>query len=76
MPNWLCWWAEKQDEQDKVNVAELLEQVARQRAIIEEQARQIKQAEQLVQETNEYLEALRLWLNTIPTNKKEVANVI
>jgi len=59
-----------------VNVAELLEQVARQRAIIEEQARQMKQAEQLVQETNEYLEALRAWLDAVPTNKKEVANVI
>jgi archaellum component FlaC len=41
MPRWLCWWGE-QDEQAEVNVAELLEQVDRQRAIIEEQARQIK----------------------------------
>jgi hypothetical protein len=41
MPRWLCWWAEK-DEQDAVNVAELLEQVERQRAIIEEQAKQIE----------------------------------
>ena len=41
MPNWLSWWGEK-DEQETVNVAELLEQVERQRAIIEEQARQIE----------------------------------
>jgi len=51
MPRWLCWWGEK-DEQDAVNVAELLEQVERQRAIIEEQARQI--------------EAWSDWLNTRP----------
>jgi len=59
-----------------LNVAELLEQVERQRAIIQEQARQMKQAEQVVREANEYLEALRAWLDAVPTNKKEVANVI
>jgi predicted ATP-grasp superfamily ATP-dependent carboligase len=59
-----------------VNVAELLEQVERQRAIIQEQARQMKQAEQVVSDANEYLEALRAWLDAIPTNKKEVTNVI
>ena len=57
-------------------MAELLEQVARQRAIIEEQARQMKQAEQVVREANEYLEALQAWLYAVPTNKKEVTNVI
>jgi DNA repair exonuclease SbcCD ATPase subunit len=59
-----------------VNVAELLEQVERQRAIIEEQAKQMKQAEQVVSDANEYLEALRAWLDAVPTNKKEVANVV
>jgi len=75
MPRWLCWWGE-QDAQEAVNVAELLEQVERQRAIIEEQARQIKQAEQVVSDANEYLEALRAWLDAVPKNKKEVTNVI
>jgi len=75
MPPWLSWWGE-QDEQQTVNVAELLEQVERQRAIIEEQARQIKQAEQVVSDANEYLEALRAWLDAVPKNKKEVTNVI
>ena len=55
MPRWLCWWGE-QDEQKTVNVAELLEQVARQRAIIEEQARQIKK--------------LHDWLDQIPQTRE------
>jgi len=55
MPRWLCWWGEK-DEQDEVNVAELLEQVERQRAIIEEQSRQIKQ--------------LHDWIDQIPKTRE------
>ena len=83
MPNWLCWWGEK-DEQAEVNVAELLEQVERQRAIIEEQARQIEAwkvkgdewAEQLAF-WNRNLKALNDWLYKIPKlENQEVANVI
>jgi len=55
MPPWLSWWGEK-DEQAEVNVAELLEQVARQRAIIEEQASQIKQ--------------LHDWIDQIPKTRE------
>lgn len=55
MPRWLSWWGE-QDEQAEVNVAELLEQVERQRAIIEEQARQMKQ--------------LHDWIDQIPKTRE------
>ena len=72
MPRWLCWWGEK-DEQDSVNVAELLEQVERQRAIIEEQAMQIEAwkskgsewADQ-VAVWSRNVEALGDWLSNIP----------
>jgi hypothetical protein len=72
MPNWLSWWGE-QDEQATVNVAELLEQIDRQRAIIEEQARQIEAwkvkgdewAEQLAF-WNRHFESFGNWLNNIP----------
>ena len=64
MPKWMFGWGEKQDEQAEVNVAELLEQVERQRAIIIEQARQI--------------EAWSDWVDNRPKPEKiyEVKNVI
>ena len=63
MPPWLNWWGEK-DEQATVNVAELLEQVERQRAIIEAQSAQI--------------EAWSDWVDNRPKPEKiyEVKNVI
>ena len=71
MPRWLCWWGE-QDDQRAVNEAELLEQVERQRAVIQEQAQQLRRAEQVVSDANEYLEALRAWLDAVPKKTKEV----
>jgi uncharacterized protein YoxC len=55
-----------------VNEAELLEQVERQVAVIQEQAQQLRRAEQVVRDANEYLEALRAWLDAVPKITKEV----
>jgi hypothetical protein len=81
MPRWLCWWAEK-DEQDEVNVAELLEQVERQRAIIEEQARNIeawkakeKQWEDQSGSLRRYHDAITTWLCDIPDDPFETKEV-
>lgn len=71
MPRWLCWWGEQEDQRS-VNEAELLEQVERQVAVIQEQAQQLRRAEQVVRDANEYLEALRAWLDAVPKITKEV----
>jgi hypothetical protein len=72
MPNWLSWWGEK-DEQETVNVAELLEQVERQRAIIIEQASQIEEFKKVTDEWQQkfdllghHNEAFSAWVNAAP----------
>lgn len=83
MPNWLSWWGE-QDEQETVNVAELLEQVERQRAIIEEQARQIEawkvkqdQWAKVLEIHLRHNEAMRQWTANYPKLETlEIDNVI
>ena len=80
MPPWLNLWGEKKDEQAEVNVAELLEQVERQRAIIEEQKRQIEDlkmecdrwSSRTVQ-SKAFYEAIMQWLNRFP--KQELHEV-
>ena len=73
MPPWLNWWGEKKDEQAEVNVAELLEQVERQRAIIEEQARQIEEFKKVADEWQQRFDLLQhhnkafsAWVNAVP----------
>jgi len=79
MPPWLSWWGE-QDEQAALNVAELLEQVERQRAIIEEQARQIADLKMECDRwssrtvtSRAFYKAIMQWLNSFP--KQELHEV-
>lgn len=73
MPKWMFWWGEQQDEQEAVNVAELLEQVQRQRAIVEEQKRQIEDLKMECDRwssrtvhSKAFYEAIMQWLNRFP----------
>ena len=81
MPKWMFWWGE-QDAQATVNVAELLEQVERQRAIIAEQARNIeawKAKEVQWDDQSRFLRSyhyeISQWLQQVPKNPFETKEV-
>ena len=83
MPRWLCWWGE-QDAQEAVKVAELLEQVRAQNAIIEGQAREIAawrvkqdQWAKVLEIHLRHNEAMRQWTANYPKLETlEIDNVI